>query len=87
MNVEKKIEELVKKFSQHVNPYVGSRMLTNTPDEEGILWEARHCALILANEMLENIPMYTGELNPKWKYWTDIKIELEKQLKSKHQHS
>jgi hypothetical protein len=29
--------------------------------------------------MLDEIPMYTGSLNPKWKYWDDVRKEL-KQL-------
>ena len=78
MEVQDKINELVEKFSQHVNPYIGSGMLSNSHDDNAILWQARKCALIAANEILDNTPMYTGNLNPKWKFWNDVKLELEK---------
>lgn len=39
---------------------------------------AKLCAKIAANEVLEATPMYTGNLNPKWKYWDEVKQEIEK---------
>ena len=78
MEVQDKINELVEKFSQHVNPYIGSGMLSNSHDGNAILWQSRKCALIAANEILENTQMYTGNLNPKWEFWNDVKFELEK---------
>ena len=78
MEVQEKINELVEKFSQHVNPYIGSGMLSNTYDDNAIIWQAKGCALITVNEILANTPMYTGNLNPKWKFWNDVKLELEK---------
>lgn len=35
-------------------------------------------ALSVAKEVQENIPMYTGNLNPLWKFWEDVKEELTK---------
>ncbi len=32
----------------------------------------------MVDTMIESQPMYTGELNPHWKYWNDVKQELEK---------
>lgn len=32
----------------------------------------RKC-LIVVDEVLAEIPMYTGELNPKWVYWAEVK--------------
>ena len=40
------------------------------------------CAIDCADEVLKAIPMYVGELNPKWKYWNDVKQEILKQKNS-----
>lgn len=42
--MEKK--ELIKKFSKHVNPYMGSGMLSNTIDDEAILMQSKECVKI-----------------------------------------
>ena len=34
------------------------------------------CALICVEETLQATLMYTGNLNPTWKYWNDVKEEL-----------
>lgn len=39
---------------------------------------AKQCALITVDEILSVIPMYTGNLNPKWKYWQEVKQEIQK---------
>lgn len=36
------------------------------------------CALIAVDEIIEEVPMYTGNLNPKWKYWNEVKTEITK---------
>ena len=42
------------------------------------MWEyAKARAIEQVDRMLEEIPMYTGNLNPKWKKWSDIKAEIE----------
>tara|TARA_R110000851_G_scaffold323037_1_gene489448 strand:+ start:377 stop:793 length:417 start_codon:yes stop_codon:yes gene_type:complete len=33
--------------------------------------------------MLNYIPMYQGDLNPTWKYWNDVKNEIEKVFNKK----
>lgn len=40
--------------------------------------QAKKCALICVEETIAEIPMYTGNLNPKWSFWNDVKQELEK---------
>ena len=40
------------------------------------LVDAKQCALICVEEILKAIPTYTGNLNPNWKYWNDVKEEL-----------
>lgn len=38
------------------------------------MWEyAKARAIEQVEQILEVIPMYTGNLNPKWKKWNDIK--------------
>lgn len=39
---------------------------------------AIECAKIVANEVIKSVPMYVGNLNPQWKFWDDVKNELEK---------
>ena len=73
MTVQEKINELILEFSPCVNPYMGSGMLTNTIDDDAILWQAKKCALIVAKEMLSNIE----KTNPKWKFWNDVKLKIE----------
>lgn len=80
MSVEDKINELVEKFSPYVYCYCGSGMLTNTEDPEIIKWNAKRCALVTVEEILNKTPMYKGELNPEWKFWNDVKKELETSL-------
>lgn len=44
---------------------------------EGELWEyAKSRALEVADMVIAEEPMYTGNLNPKWKKWTDIRKEI-----------
>ena len=37
---------------------------------------AKKCALICCDEIIKEIPMYTGNLNPNWKFWQAVKKEL-----------
>lgn len=77
MNPKEKATELIEKFKDMVNPYIGSGMLSNTHDDNAILWQSKKCALVVANELLANTPMYEGNLNPRWKFWNDVKSEIE----------
>ncbi len=40
--------------------------------------DAYECAKIAVEEIISVIPMYIGNLNPKWKFWDDVKTELNK---------
>ncbi|QQO97008.1 hypothetical protein Nekkels1_1 [Cellulophaga phage Nekkels_1] len=41
------------------------------------MWEwAKQRAKEQLKELIEEIPMYQGNLNPKWKYWNDVIGEL-----------
>jgi len=35
-------------------------------------------AIICIEQMISITPMYTGNLNPKWKYLNEVKTEIEK---------
>lgn len=37
----------------------------------------KRCAIIHCEGMLDEIPMYIGELNPRWKFWQSVKTVLE----------
>ncbi|PCJ57947.1 MAG: hypothetical protein COA65_08790 [Rhodospirillaceae bacterium] len=39
---------------------------------------AKQCALIAVEEIIKVVPMYTGNLNPNWKYWEKVKDEINK---------
>lgn len=40
-------------------------------------WEiAKQQSELLCSEVIAVIPMYTGNLNPKWKFWNDTKEQL-----------
>jgi hypothetical protein len=66
-----KAEELIMRFNPMTYTAVHAH---KTPYE---YQDAIKCAKIAVDEILKEIPMYIGELNPKWKYWNDVKIELE----------
>jgi len=50
---EEKAIELVEMFKDHVNPYIGSGMLSNTCDDRAIVWQAKQCAVKTENEAHE----------------------------------
>jgi len=57
------------------------KMYINVPftySENEIHETARQFALIAVDEVLKVIPMYVGQLNPKWNYWNEVKQEIEK---------
>jgi len=39
---------------------------------------AKKHAMLCAKEVRQAVPMYTGNLNPLWKFWNDTDIELSK---------
>ncbi len=45
----------------------------------GKMWEyAKDRALEFAHDSWVDQPMYTGGLNPKWKFWKEVKEEIQK---------
>jgi len=64
-------KELINKFYQPL----GHLRCGVSSDE---LWKyAVSRALEVCGMMLEEQPMYTGNLNPKWKKWDDLRKEIE----------
>jgi hypothetical protein len=90
MTPKEKAVELVAKFKNYVNPYIGSGMLSNTHDDGAILFQSKQCALIAVDEILlsrkddsqfddtlwaNGSYMYT--MHPMYlNYWNEVKSEL-----------
>ena len=45
---------------------------------ESAIVAAKECAIIVVDQIIKEIPMYTGNLNPKWEYWQAVKDEINK---------
>ena len=80
MTPKEKAEELVNKFKDHVNPYIGSGMLSNTYDDKAILYQSKQCALICVDEMIAHNPIYPNtadwdECGGSHKYFYEAKME------------
>ena len=80
MTPKEKAEELVNKFKEFVNGYVGSSMLTNTEYYEIILLNAKQCAIIAVDEILEIEYWQYMESGGKQEqiYWQEVKQEIKK---------
>ena len=82
MTPKEKATELIEKFKDKVNPYIGSGMLSNTHDDSAILWQSKKCAQIVCDEAQEilNKPMFQYKENFLWKaefeYWDKVRYEL-----------
>ena len=46
--------------------------------KEGLDNDAKRCALICCDKIIEEIDMYKGELNPRWEFWNQVKQHLSK---------
>ena len=55
MTEKEKAQELVDKYKDLVHGYVGSSMLTNTEYPEQILAQAKRAAMIVVDEIIEEI--------------------------------
>ncbi len=77
MTPKQKAEELIEKYRLlKIDVYDsenGRYSLTNM-----FFDDAKVCAEIAVDEIINDIPMYLGNLNPKWYYWNQVKQELEK---------
>ena len=82
MTPKEKATELIEKFKDKVNPYIGSGMLSNTHDDSAILWQSKKCAQIICDEAQEllNKPMFEYKDSLLWKaefeYWDKVRDEL-----------
>jgi hypothetical protein len=82
MTPKEKAKELIDKFNDHVNPYCGSGMLSNTFDDDAIKYQSKHCVLICVEEILcevseNNVKIGRNHLNNK-DFWTEVIKEIEK---------
>jgi hypothetical protein len=79
---KEKAEQLISNFSPYVYCYMGSGMLTNTCDDEAIKMNAKQCALIVVDEILEEFYHLACDDetygNTKIKYWQEVTQEIEK---------
>ena len=83
MTPKEKAKELIEQFKDKVNPYIGSGMLSNTFDDDAILWQSKKCALIVCDE----IDLYRGQIENEYdedfyhayrqeEYWEEVKKEI-----------
>lgn len=77
MTPEKKAKELFSLFKGE-QPKYSTEDDDEFEEEKRERYFARRCALICVGEILDDTPMYSGNLNPKWEFWNDVKNELEK---------
>jgi hypothetical protein len=76
MNPKEKALELIEQFKDKVNPYIGSGMLSNTHDDDTILWQSKRCALVAVDEIL-NEENHFIQTDAHFLYWKQVKQEIE----------
>lgn len=64
-------EKIVQEFIPIIDPDFGKLIKKTT------LSKAKQCAIIHVKGIMKEIPMYTGNLNPKWEFYESILTELE----------
>ncbi len=86
MTYQEKAQELIEKYKDYVHGYVGSSMLTNTEYPDQIERQAKQCAIIAVDEIIEA----TKKRQLHWRantlefdivyseYWQQVKNELTK---------
>jgi len=82
MNPKEKALELIEQFKDKVNPYIGSGMLSNTHDDDTIMWQSKRCALIAVDEILKNFGLVAnGQTffteHRAVQYYQEVKQEIE----------
>lgn len=78
MTPKDKAKELVDKYTPLVYCYMGSGMLSNHYDENVAKDNAKQCALIAVDEILNDdwyIPSF-DEMTERKKYWEQVKNEI-----------
>ena len=72
MGPEKKAKEIVNRIYQPLG-YLDCKVSSRK------MWEyAKDRALEFADDSWVDQPMYTGSLNPRWKFWQEVKEEIKK---------
>lgn len=79
--IDKKIEELVLSFTPKVYCFFGSGVLTNTYDENVALQNARECALIAVEHILNNGRLCDNMHHNDFYDYKEMKAKLEKLTK------
>lgn len=69
MKPKEKAKELIEKFKDKVNPYVGSGMLSNSHDDDQIIYQSKKCALICVDQIILTHPPLSGAHT----YWLEVK--------------
>lgn len=60
-----------------VEMYNKCLLYINTENRTDLRIGAKGCCGIWVQEILKEIPMYTGNINPKWEFWNNVKEELQ----------
>lgn len=58
-----KAKQLTDSFKDFVNPYIGSGMLSNTYDDDAILWQSKRCAQVAVDAIIESLKITTNHLS------------------------
>ncbi len=58
MTEQEKANELILLFEPHVNPYLGSGMLSNTYDDDAILFQSKKCAKKHVEHLIKELNDY-----------------------------
>ena len=88
MNPQQKAQQLIEKYKPYVYCFMGSDMLVNQESESVILSNAKKCALMAVDEIIEAIETTTGhcelrhldaaEVKSDIAYWERVQQEIKK---------
>ena len=79
MKAKEKATELISKFKDKVNPYIGSGMLSNTHDNNAIMWQSKKCANIVCDEAIKLANLMDGgfSFEKEIEFWQNVKREID----------
>lgn len=79
MTPKEKATELIEKFKDKVNPYIGSGMLSNTHDDSAILWQSKKCVHIVADEAIKLANLMDGgfSFEKEIEFWENVKSKID----------